>query len=148
MSLVREKKFLIFLIFFSEDELCKHLTFIKEEAFLICDKLTRESGRLTKLVVVFDMKVRKRREKKNMSENNLRSKASAFFLADFFFFFPSQNVSMGIPAKSIQNGMNKSSEIAQHLYPQLLERVAIINAPWFMKQLWKVRREKKREREK
>jgi len=90
----------------TEDELCKHLTFIKEEAFLICDKLTRESGRLTKLVVVFDMK----------------------------------NVSMGIPAKSIQNGMNKSSEIAQHLYPQLLERVAIINAPWFMKQLWKVAR--------
>ena len=47
---------------------------------------------------------------------------------------------MGIPAKSIQNGMNKSSEIAQHLYPQLLERVAIINAPWFMKQLWKIAR--------
>lgn len=51
-----------------------------------------------------------------------------------------QNVSMGIPAKSIQNGMNKSSEIAQHLYPQLLERVAIVNAPWFMKQLWKIAR--------
>ncbi len=56
----------------------------------------------------------------------------------FFFFL--KNVSMGIPAKSIQNGMNKSSEIAQHLYPQLLERVAIINAPWFMKQLWKIAR--------
>ncbi len=41
----------------TEDELCKHLTFIKEEAYLICDKLTRESGRLTKLIVVFDMKV-------------------------------------------------------------------------------------------
>ena len=88
----------------TEDELCKHLTFIKEEAYLICDKLTRETGRLTKLVVCFDMK----------------------------------NVSMGIPAKSIQNGMNKSSEIAQHLYPQLLERVAITNPPWMMKQLWKV----------
>lgn len=90
----------------TEEELCYHLTFIKEEAFIICDKLTRDTGRLTKLVVVFDMK----------------------------------NVSMGIPAKSIQNGMNKSSEIAQHLYPQLLERVAIVNAPWFMKQLWKVAR--------
>lgn len=90
----------------TEDELCKHLTFIKEEAYIICDKITRDTGRLTKLVVVFDMK----------------------------------NVSMGIPAKSIQNGMNKSSEIAQHLYPQLLERVAITNPPWMMKQLWKIAR--------
>lgn len=63
----------------TEEELCYHLTFIKEEAFILCDKITRDTGRLTKLVVVFDMK----------------------------------NVSMGIPAKSIQNGMNKSSEIAQ-----------------------------------
>jgi hypothetical protein len=52
----------------TEDELCKHLTFIKEEAFLICDKLTRETGRLTKLVVVFDMKVSDRERLPAVSE--------------------------------------------------------------------------------
>lgn len=90
----------------TEDELCGHMTLAKEVSYLVCDKVTRESGRLTKLVVVFDMK----------------------------------NTSFQIPAKSIQNGINKSSEVALHLYPQLLERVVIINAPWFMKQLFKVAR--------
>jgi len=90
----------------TEDELCGHMTIAKEFSYIVCDKVTRESGRLTKLVVVFDMK----------------------------------HVSFQIPAKSIQNGINKSSEVALHLYPQLLERVVIINAPWFMKQLFKVAR--------
>ncbi len=56
--------FCLIISVFAEDELCKHLTFIKEEAFIICDKLTRESGRLTKLVVVFDMKVRREEERR------------------------------------------------------------------------------------
>jgi len=90
----------------TEDELCGHMTIAKEFSYLVCDKVTRETGRLTKLVVVFDMK----------------------------------GVSFQIPSKSIQNGINKSSEVALHLYPQLLERVVIINAPWFMKQLFKVAR--------
>lgn len=50
--------------------------------------MTRETGRLTKLIVVFDMK----------------------------------NVPFAIPSKSIQNGINKSSEVALFMYPQLLER--------------------------
>lgn len=36
------------------------------------------------------------------------------------------------------SSQNDASAIAKMLYPQLLEKVIIINAPWFMSQLWKV----------
>ncbi len=43
-----------------------------------------------------------------------------------------------IPSSELISSQNKASEIAKHLYPQLLEKVVILNAPWFMSQLWKI----------
>ncbi len=52
--------------------------------------------------------------------------------------FDMANVGWIMPSTELVSSQNKASEIAKHLYPQLLDKVVIINAPWFMSQLWKV----------
>jgi hypothetical protein len=69
--------------------------------------------------------------------------------------FDMANVGWIMPSSDLVSSQNRASEIAKHLYPQLLDKVAtysfccsnahlfcsqvvIINAPWFMSQLWKI----------
>jgi hypothetical protein len=52
--------------------------------------------------------------------------------------FDMASVGWIIPGSELISSQNKASEIAKDLYPQLLEKVIIMNAPWFMSQLWKV----------
>ena len=42
------------------------------------------------------------------------------------------------PSQSLIQSQNDASAISKLLYPQLLDKVIIINAPWFFKQLWKI----------
>jgi hypothetical protein len=76
----------------------------KEQCFIMCDNHTRESGRLTKEIVIMDF--------------NHQG-----------WFYPSQ---------ALIQSQNDASAISKMLYPQLLDKVIIINAPWFFKQLWKM----------
>lgn len=75
--------------------------------------------------------------------------------------FDMANVGWIMPSSDLISSQNKASEIAKHLYPQLLEKVSllfpvafflllssftrfvkvvIMNAPWFFQQLWKIAR--------
>lgn len=42
------------------------------------------------------------------------------------------------PSQALIQSQNDASAISKLLYPQLLDKVIIINAPWFFKQLWKI----------
>ena len=83
----------------------EEMTLSKEAAYLECDKVTRETGRLTKQIVIMDF----------------------------------ANVGWIYPSQTLISSQNEASEIAKNLFPQLLEKVVIINQPWFFTQLWKVR---------
>jgi hypothetical protein len=48
------------------------------------------------------------------------------------------NLGWFVPSQTLITSQNDASNIAKSLYPQLLEKVIIINAPWFMAQLWKI----------
>ncbi len=82
----------------------EEMTKKKEQAYLICDRVTRETGRLTKQIVIIDF----------------------------------ANMGWIVPSQTLISSQNEASAIAKNLYPQLLEKVIIVNAPWFMSQLWKV----------
>ena len=40
------------------------------------------------------------------------------------------------PSQSLIQSQNDASAVSKLLYPQLLDKVVILNAPWFFKQLW------------
>ena len=82
----------------------EEMTLKKEEAFLACDRVTRETGRLTKELVIMD------------------------FAHQGFFY----------PSNALISSQNEASAISKLLYPQLLEKVIIVNAPWFFQQIWKI----------
>lgn len=42
------------------------------------------------------------------------------------------------PSQALIQSQNDASAISKLLYPQLLDKVIILNAPWFFKQLWKI----------
>lgn len=84
----------------------EEMTLSKEEAYIQCDKVTRQTGRLTKQIVIFDM----------------------------------NNVGWIYPSQTLIGSQNEASEIAKNLFPQLLEKVVIINQPWFFTKLWNIAR--------
>ena len=52
--------------------------------------------------------------------------------------FDMANVGWIYPSSDLIASQNRASEIAKNLYPQLLDRVILINSPWFFSQLWKI----------
>lgn len=126
----------------SVKEIVEEMTLKKEELWIMCDRVTRETGRLTKQIVIMDF------ANQGSHEKQLWSCFEQTNVSGWFY-----------PSQALIQSQNDASAIAKLLYPQLLDKgkqktkyelllfrfvtvfhcqVIILNAPWFFKQLWKI----------
>ena len=107
----------------SVKDIVEEMTLKKEELWIMCDRVTRETGRLTKQIVIMDFA--------NQgwfypSQALIQSQNDASAIAKLLY---PQLLDKGEPEREEKNGKFC-------LNPVLT--VIILNAPWFFKQLWKI----------